>query len=1001
MEFAMISRHNLSCGLSIAARLTGLWFVGASSSANVMAQGVEHRRELANDHFQVEVNETSGGVMRLSHPLDGGRLNYVMGAEVYPWLDVEDSRWLGDLIVRYRAGLGTWQLATTGRSREGRRIEKRVSRNQITVSYPEIKAADGRGPGIALTQTYRLEGDHLEWTIRIENRSSVPVEIGDLGLPLPFNTCYARNPRTTYEERVVRHSQIAGDNSFVLLVRANGQGPFLLMTPDARTQLEYFDRSTQETRANADPAIFGGQRAGTGNVWEGLYTAYIHASVQAVEVESRGTWNQPLTNRCLKASGQPGDAATYAFKFQWVRDYAAARQALVNEGLLDIQVSPGMVIPSDLPALLSIGAQEEIESITAQYPGETTIAAVASPQPLRRNWRIGFRRLGENKIFVRWGGGRKTAIEYFVTEPLDVLIAKRAAFLVKNQQVRGTDKWYEGLFSLWDMKEGKLLTPDDSGGLVPYMVGGADDPGLGKAPFVASKNVIYPDTEEIGAVEYYLKNFVWGKLQRTDQEQPFPYGIYGSPNWHENRRSASGYGSGGLGQERMWRTFDYTHLIQLYYQMHRIARVYPDLVHYLDASGYLDRAYRTAMAFFEVPYQIKMGSRWNFQGWTDWAYKQGAFHELYIPPLIEALEREGRPEQAAKLRHEWEKKVKYVIYDDPYPFGSEMYFDTTAYQSMQALARYGLDHPMQPDENLWTDKNSGAVYSHPSIKHGDFTTAMERSLQANLAARGWLESSYYLLGSDYRQHGNTDYTLSYMTQMGGGAILDYALHAERPAPELLRLGFASYLGSWALVNSGTPASGYGYWAKGPQHDGAAGWGFKPEKFGRTSWLPAAFAQGRGAFRHDGEIDNGFSDALLSAATIVSEDPVFGPIALGGDLQVLPDTLQVTPKDGVRQKLFVRQGNLRLDLTLDRDGFASSQPIRIDRRGGRLEFTLHSRSPQPHSTTLIVRGLTPGRYRMTFAEHDRRFEADSEPLIISLPVGPAASYPVILCRIESP
>lgn len=62
-----------------------------------------------------------------------------------------------------------------------------------------------------------------------------------------------------------------------------------------------------------------------------------------------------------------------------------------------------------------------------------------------------------------------------------------------------------------------------------------DDPGLCKTPFVASKNVSYPNPKEIEGLEYYLEHFVLGKLQRTAQEQPYPYGVYGTPNWYINR----------------------------------------------------------------------------------------------------------------------------------------------------------------------------------------------------------------------------------------------------------------------------------------------------------------------------------------------------------------------------------------------------------------------------------------------------------------------------------
>ena len=51
----------------------------------------------------------------------------------------------------------------------------------------------------------------------------------------------------------------------------------------------------------------------------------------------------------------------------------------------------------------------------------------------------------------------------------------------------------------------------------------------------------------------------------------------------------------------MWRTFDYTTYILLYFNMYRIATQNPDLTQCLDADGYLERAYGTAVAFFTVP----------------------------------------------------------------------------------------------------------------------------------------------------------------------------------------------------------------------------------------------------------------------------------------------------------------------------------------------------------------------------------------------------------------
>lgn len=104
--------------------------------------------------------------------------------------------------------------------------------------------------------------------------------------------------------------------------------------------------------------------------------------------------------------------------------------------------------------------------------------------------------------------------------------------------------------------------------------------------------------------------FIVEKHQRTDAEHPYPYGIYGADSWRVNRFAErdplEGAASrpGGPSQCRMWRTFDYPTYFALYYNMHRIARHHPGLVTYLDAPGYLERAFGTAQAYFEVPYSI-------------------------------------------------------------------------------------------------------------------------------------------------------------------------------------------------------------------------------------------------------------------------------------------------------------------------------------------------------------------------------------------------------------
>jgi hypothetical protein len=234
------------------------------------------------------------------------------------------------------------------------------------------------------------------------------------------------------------------------------------------------------------------------------------------------------------------------------------------------------------------------------------------------------------------------------------------------------------------------------------------------------------------------------------------------------------------------------------------------------------------------------------------------------------------------------------------------------------------------------------------------------------------------LGSDFRGNAGAGYTLSYMAQMGGWAVEDYALNfAKNPTP-YLRLGYASYLSSWALLNSGTPESNYGYWYPGKANDGGASGGFEPAALGRA-WLGNKLVHG--AWWYDGEIDLGFSGALRSAATVVADDPLFGLIAYGGTLKRSGGSVEVVPKDGLRTRFYIVRGAARMQLTLDRDGFAKDQPVTFDDSLNQIDFQLENRCGGAHEAVLHLRGVPAGRYRVAV----NGTALPSESLDVNVPV----------------
>ncbi len=593
-----------------------------------------------------------------------------------------------------------------------------------------------------------------------------------------------------------------------------------------------------------------------------------------------------------------------------------------------------MTVPSDLFTQLALRTKQKIDAVESEFPDSTRLKSLGAKDDLTHLYQVAFSKLGENRLKIRYGDGRHVFLEFFCTEPIETLIKKRAAFIARCQH-RDPAKWYNGLISEWNMETHVLLGPDNYDrirGFRIYEVS-CDDPGLCKPAFLAAKNAEYPLQNEVDALDYYIQHFVWGGLQRTTDET-YSYGIYGIPDWKKNRDSKD---PGRNGKQHLWRIYDYPHIVVMYFGMYRVAKYHPQIRTALTAKEYLERAYGTALALFTVPKEIT--------GWE--AYGTGLYNELVIPDLIDELQTAGMNAEADRLRGHWERKVRTFVNDKPDLFQSEYPFDSTGFEATHALAKYAVKHADPP--------GSEKKIRVSQEKAQEF---MENQIAANIFCRGWLEPAYYLLGSDYRASAGNSYTLSYMSQMGGWGVLDYALYYARDPAPYIRLGYASFLSSWALMNTGTPESNYGYWYPGKENDGGAGGGFEPAAFGNT-WLGQPHH--RGSWYYSCEIDLGYCGALRTAATILADDPIFGRICLGGDWRAADGGIQVILKDGLRKRFHALLGDRKLHLLLDNDRFLAAEPVFLKPDFSQIRFFLETDNPEKHAAKLHLTGLPPGKY----------------------------------------
>ena len=839
---------------------------------------------------QMEVSPDERGVSSLVFQGAGNVRNYV-----------DHGKYLGDLSLTYEVRGKSYAVSLAD-----------ITPLVLSNTPDKIQIFWQLPSDVRLYQTFTIKGEEVDWEIDFFNRSHHPVKVTDMWFALPVG---ALDESIQAHQNLNRHFSLNGNASFFYWTPLTGQGDILLMTMHKGTAIEY---ATQD----------------------GKY--YLH-SMNAVD-RTNDSWRLPSTSKNV----QPYEHYMTGFNFTLTGNHEEVKTKIYDKHGVVVKVAPGMVVTPEFEVYCALQSKLPVAELVAEYPEEIQITSLGQKEGDKYIYKFRFSRLGENLITVHYGDDLICFLDFFVTEPLETLIKKRARFIVDKQQHRDSSKWYNGLYSLWDMEKSELLSPDHLGDLrEEFMVGGSDDPSNSKPVYVSEKNVIYPNYEE---------NFVWGKLQRTDEEYPYPYGIYGSENWYQNRSGKyGGYEDGGSGKGRMWRTFDYTTHFAIYYNLYRIAEDNPEMVFYLDADGYLERAYRTAMAYFEVPYNILMGKQWAFHGWTDWAYKQGNFHERYLLDIINALQQKGRLKDAAKLRREWEKKVTYMVYEDPWPFGSEMFVDRTAFESSYYVAEYAKLNPIKPEEQFWYDKNRKKWYSYTSFDTSMIDRFMQNQLDGNLALRGLFEPGYANLGTAWSgQYVNLDY----MTQMGGVALLDYAYRFSDRPDRYINYGYNSLLASWALMNTGTKKTDFGYWYRGEQNDGAVGWAFSPYQNSRT--YMNYIKVGRAPWRFDGEIDHGLTGGIHGSGVYLLDDPDFGLIGYGGNVRMDKDgTVSIIPFDGVRRQVRIMTP-VRFSVELMRDGFRKDYPITL-RGTEELSFCIENRSDKPHNTTIRAEGMPEGKY----------------------------------------
>ncbi len=599
-----------------------------------------------------------------------------------------------------------------------------------------------------------------------------------------------------------------------------------------------------------------------------------------MDASFEGAYSLELSKKgdCL----QSGETRVYAFSLFFLMDASELLLALKEQKGVAVDVVPGMVIPKGTEVLLHVQSGRGAFEIALEKGDRITCLGEGV-------YGLHFQGYGQRLVRLQWVDGQgETRLPFFATEAIGDIYEKQAAFIAEKQfETDPRDPCFHGLLA-WDLthkrRVNRAFNPYDN-----WMAGGSDEIGLVNGVFLAQKNVYMPNDAEISVLCAFEQDFILDRLT----QQP-GYRVHRMVPWFEMFEPWSGNGA-----DDVWRAYNYVHVVNIYYALYRIARDYmhPNLK---TPKEYIEKAYRYAVAMF---------SYWMFPEGEGATHYGNMGESTYALQLEEALLKEGLSQEAEALKRILDEKMA-VLNQREYPFASEMAYDTTAFEAIYAYALRGGNAQLK-----------------------------KRVIDADLATRG-RHPVWHKYQVDIRQHGDSAWNASYMTQLGAWPLMDTLLRGETKDTKTAIAAYGAYLAGFSLYNAG------GCWEESKENEGAMLWVLDDKKmqYGEKNKL---------TMQMSGEGPLGFYGALKAAASYRINHPAFGETGLGCELACENGRRVVFSKDGLGMRYIDLIDDWAVELS---DGYINS----IVYGQGGVTINLGDRYPKSRLIYLNIRRLNQWR-----------------------------------------
>ena len=574
---------------------------------------------------------------------------------------------LGDLTLRIRVGTsGPWKEYDTAESRQP--VKSLTGSGVTTLVTADLSPTLPADLPLQITRSWLLDNGRLVLSFELKNKTTQPVQIGALGIPMIFdNILTGRNLKEAHERCSFADPYIGQDAGYLQVTRLSGQGPALLVVPDGQTPFEAYQPLTEPTRPS--------------QTFEGAFAWMVHTQALAEEEwGSADPWNPPTM-----ATIAPGATKTYAVKFLLADQIRNIEKTLIaNHRPVAVGV-PGYVLPMDLDARLFLNYSQKVRELAVEPQGAITIR---EEKPTGSGWKsytLRGKTWGRARLTITYGDDSKQSISYYVIKPESQATADLGNFLFTKQWFNDPNDPFHRAPSVisYDREADKQVTQDSRA----WIAGLGDEGGSGSWLAAAMKEFGQPNKEELAKYEQFIDKVLWGGLQYSDG--PNKYGVrkslfYYSPadvpgfqydpslnwtTWTSWKKSDA---------ESIGRGYNYPHVVAAYWSMYRVARNHSGLVTNHPWSWYLDQAYQTTKFTFS---RAPNGRR--RVGYVELGLMEG---DIFLA-LLTDLKREGWTDKANEIEKLMKERTDRWK-NEAYPFGSEMAWDSTGQEEVYSWCDY-------------------------------------------------------------------------------------------------------------------------------------------------------------------------------------------------------------------------------------------------------------------------------------------------------------------------